>query len=97
MLRQQSVTHLWVVSVTMGCVIWFHRRYRWVQTLLALAVCTQPALCNLHHLAPTHTRAKLSHGKCVPPNGLFSKMGKIAVHGEDNLMQTADECAAACQ
>ncbi|CAL8464438.1 g3973 [Coccomyxa elongata] len=68
-----------------------------VQTLLLAALLAQPCLGNLHHLTPTHTRAKLSHGACQPPNGLFSKLGKIITPGGQNIKSSARECAAACE
>ena len=64
--------------------------------LLCLAALLVQCYGNLHHLTPTHTRAKLSHGQCIPPNNLFSKMGKVSVAGDRNLKDSASECATAC-
>ena len=79
------------------CALQPSRIGRCVQTLVLAALLAQPAFCNLHHLSPTHTRTKLSHGACVPPNGLFSKLGKIITPGEQNVKSSASDCAAACE
>ena len=52
---------------------------------------------NPHHLTPRHTRAKLSHGQCSPPNGQFTQLGKVVRAGEDNILPSAEECMAACE
>ena len=65
--------------------------------LLCLVAAFVQCFGNLHHLTPTHTRAKLSHGQCVPPNNLFSKLGKVVVSGDKNQKATASDCAAACE
>ena len=66
--------------------------------LLVAALCVQTCAASPHHhLRPSHTRAKLSHGMCSPPNNLFSDMGKIITPGADMLKPTADECMGACE
>jgi len=65
--------------------------------LLCLAAAFVQCYGNLYHLTPTHTRAKLSHGQCQPPNSLFSKLGKVIVAGDKNQKASASECAASCE
>ena len=52
---------------------------------------------NPHHMTPRHTRAKLSHGQCSPPNGQFNQLGKVVRAGDDNILPSAEECMAACE
>ena len=65
--------------------------------LLVAALCVQSCTAGHHHLRPSHTRAKLSHGMCSPPNNLFSDMGRIITPGADMLKPSADECLGACE
>ena len=65
--------------------------------LVATLIVQSGAASPHHHLRPSHTRAKLSHGLCTPPNGLFNEMGKIITPGADLLKSSADECLGACE
>lgn len=65
--------------------------------LAAAALFVHSCAASSHHLRPSHTRAKLSHGTCSPPNGLFNEMGKIITPGADLLKASADECLSACE